>query len=119
MPCPALLPRIQENTHSGLQVWHRDTHRTQVKAKAQLVELYGSMLSVCPKSEVTLWHPSLGSHTSSPHQPRFTCSTLLLARGAFSEVSHLCCNFRWLEASASSAPAGCTGTESTEDISRS
>lgn len=107
---------IQENTHRGLQVRHYVTHRTQVIAKAWLTESGGSMLCVCPQSEVTLWCPSLG--TSSPHQLRFTCSTLLLARGVFSEVLHLCCNLSWLKVSASSAPAGWTGTESTEDTPR-
>lgn len=60
-------PRIQD-MHRGLQVWHQDTHRAQVIAKAQLMGLCDSMLSVCPQSEVTLWYPSLGSHASSPQQ---------------------------------------------------
>lgn len=38
-------PRIQD-MHRGLQVWHQDTHRAQVIAKAQLMGLCDSMLSV-------------------------------------------------------------------------
>jgi hypothetical protein len=59
MPCPAsicpCIPRIQENTHRGLQVRHHDTLRIQVITKARLMESCGSMLCVCPpQSEVTL-----------------------------------------------------------------